>query len=255
MNPAIRRALISVSDKQGVLELAQRLAARGVVIYSTGGTRKHLQAGGVETVEVSAYTGFPEMLDGRLKTLHPKLYGGILARRDRPDDLAALGEHQIDTLELVVVNLYPFEATIARPGVTDAEAVEQIDIGGPTLVRAAAKNHAFTTIACQPSQYAAILAEFDRDGCTSLELRRRLAGDAYAHTAAYDAAISAYFAQTAGEKFPAKLSVALSRSAELRYGENSHQAAAVYRLKRLLWSKPGGGPAVERKRVVVQQLA
>lgn len=230
MNPAVRRALISVSDKQGVLELAQRLAARGVVIYSTGGTRKHLLEGGVETVEVSAYTGFPEMLDGRLKTLHPKLYGGILARRDRPDDLAALAEHQIETLELVVVNLYPFEATIARPGVTDAEAVEQIDIGGPTLVRAAAKNHAFTTIACQPSQYAAILEEFDRDGCTSLALRRRLAGDAYAHTAAYDAAISAYFAHTAGEKFPAKLSVALSRSAELRYGENSHQAAAVYRL-------------------------
>ncbi|HTN73722.1 MAG TPA: bifunctional phosphoribosylaminoimidazolecarboxamide formyltransferase/IMP cyclohydrolase [Pirellulaceae bacterium] len=229
---AVRRALISVSDKTGLAEFAQGLAAQGIEIYSTGGTRKFLEEAGLSVRDVSSYTGFPEMMDGRLKTLHPKIFGGILCRHDRADDMAALEQHGIATFELVVVNLYPFEQTIAKAGVTRAEAIEQIDIGGPSLVRAAAKNHAFTSIATQASQYAAILSDLRERGGISWNLRRQLAAAAFAATAAYDTAIAAYFAKDEdGAQFPATVSISLERSAALRYGENPHQQAAVYRTK------------------------
>src|SRR5687768_7908 len=189
----LRRALISVSDKSGLAELAQALAEAGVQIFSTGGTRKFLVEQGIEVHEVAAYTGFPEMMDGRVKTLHPKIFGGILARRDVPEDLHSADEHGIKLFDLVVVNLYPFEQTVAKPGVTPAESIENIDIGGPSLVRAAAKNHAFVAIATEPGQYGEILSELRAGGGTALALRQRLAAAAYAHTAAYDAAISSWF--------------------------------------------------------------
>ena len=192
--PQIKRALISVSDKTGLADFAKALADAGVQIYSTGGTRRHLEEQGLEVQDISAYTDFPEMMDGRLKTLHPKVFGGILCRHDRDDDMSAIAEHGIDAFELVVVNLYPFAQTIAREGVTSAEAVEQIDIGGPSLVRAAAKNHAFVTIATDPKQYAAIEEELAQSAATSLALRQRLMAEAFEHTARYDRVIADYFA-------------------------------------------------------------
>ncbi len=230
-SPRIQRALISVSDKLGLAEFARGLAAANVQIYSTGGTARHLAENGVPVIEISEYTGFPEVMDGRLKTLHPKVFGGILCRHDRTDDQEVLKTHQIASMELVVVNLYPFEATVAREGVTWAEAIEQIDIGGPSLVRAAAKNHAFVTIATSPEQYAEILEQIQRSGSTDLELRRKLAGAAFARTAAYDRAISDFFQrqeQPQEEPFPESMTVTLRRQATLRYGENPHQQAAVY---------------------------
>jgi phosphoribosylaminoimidazolecarboxamide formyltransferase/IMP cyclohydrolase len=225
----IRRALISVSDKTGLAEFASALAQQGVEIYSTGGTRKFLEEAGLKVQDVSAYTGFPEMMDGRLKTLHPKIFGGILCRHDRADDMAALKEHGIATFDLVVVNLYPFEQTIAKAGVTRPEAIEQIDIGGPSLVRAAAKNHAFTSIATNAPQYERILADLRERGGISWDLRRTLAAEAFAATAAYDQAIATYFAQQeAKDAFPPALNVPLRLVSTLRYGENPHQAAAVY---------------------------
>jgi phosphoribosylaminoimidazolecarboxamide formyltransferase/IMP cyclohydrolase len=233
-SPKIQRAIISVSDKTGLADFARELAAGGVELYASGGTRRHLEEAGIPVLEVASYTGFPEMMDGRLKTLHPKIHGGILARRDRPDDMASLADQGIVPFELVVVNLYPFAETIARPGVSVEDAIEQIDIGGPTLVRGAAKNHAFVTIACESGQYGRILDEFRATGTTTPELRRELAGAAYAHTGKYDVAIGEYFArlrakpQAAGEELPEELGVTLRRQAALRYGENPHQAAAVY---------------------------
>jgi phosphoribosylaminoimidazolecarboxamide formyltransferase/IMP cyclohydrolase len=225
----LRRALISVSDKSGLAELGRGLAATGVEIFSTGGTRKFLVEQGLEVHDVAAYTGFPEMMDGRVKTLHPKIFGGILARRDVPEDLHSTEQHGIKLFDLVIVNLYPFEQTVAKPGVTPAEAIENIDIGGPSLVRAAAKNHAFVAIATEPSQYPEILAEMRAGGGTSLALRQKLAAAAYAHTAAYDAAISSWFGSAMlGEFFPPSMQVALKKRMELRYGENAHQRGAVY---------------------------
>ncbi len=202
-SPKIKRALISVSDKLGLAGFARGLTAAGVEIFSTGGTRKHLESEGIAVRDIAEYTGFPEMMHGRLKTLHPKVHGGILCRHDNPEDMEALAEHGILTFELVVVNLYPFETTVARKGVTAEEAIEQIDIGGPTMVRAAAKNHAFTTMATNTGQYSEILEEIAAHGCTTLELRHRLAAEAFAHTANYDRAIANYFAgQTAEGPFP-----------------------------------------------------
>ncbi|MCA9267740.1 MAG: bifunctional phosphoribosylaminoimidazolecarboxamide formyltransferase/IMP cyclohydrolase [Planctomycetales bacterium] len=222
-------ALISVSDKTGLIDFAQGLAACGVTIYSTGGTRKHLENAGVAVRDISEYTGFPEMMDGRLKTLHPKVFGGILCRHDREDDMAGLAEHGIEKFELVVVNLYPFEATIAKEGVTPAQAIEQIDIGGPSLVRAAAKNHAFTAIATDSSQYAGILAQVQSVGGTDLAKRKQLAAAAFAVTADYDRAIADWFArQEEPTSFPPVLRQRLDRKAVLRYGENPHQQAALY---------------------------
>ena len=230
MNPPVKRALISVSDKLGLADFARGLAQAGVEIYSTGGTRRHLEESGVTVHDVSEYTGFPEMMDGRLKTLHPKIFGGLLCRHDNSTDMQSLADHEIATFELVVVNLYPFEATVAR-GATMPEAIEQIDIGGPSLVRAAAKNHKFTTIVTCPEQYADVLQQIADDGATSFELRQRLAGDAFAKTAQYDTAISQYFGQQlTPEEHPQTVALSLTRKATLRYGENPHQAAAVYRI-------------------------
>jgi phosphoribosylaminoimidazolecarboxamide formyltransferase/IMP cyclohydrolase len=245
INPTIQRALVSVSDKSGLIEFIQELAAAGVEIFASGGSRRYLEQAGVAVQEVAAYTGFPEMMDGRIKTLHPKIHGGILCRRDRPEDMVAAEAHGIVPFELVVVNLYPFEETIARGGVSVEEAIEQIDIGGPTLVRAAAKNHAFVTIACEPGQYARILQQVRECGATTPEFRRELAGAAFAHTAAYDAVVAEYFAglgarpqaghgqqasdgSQADGLFPERLKVSLQRDTALRYGENPHQAAALY---------------------------
>jgi phosphoribosylaminoimidazolecarboxamide formyltransferase/IMP cyclohydrolase len=249
-SPKIQRALISVSDKTGLTEFAEALVAAGVEILASGGSRRHLEQAGVPVKEVAAYTGFPEMMDGRIKTLHPKIHGGILARRDNPADMLAIAEQDITPFELVVVNLYPFRETIAREGVTDEEAIENIDIGGPTLVRAAAKNHAFVTIACEPTQYGRILEQLRESGSTTLELRRELAGAAFAHTADYDAAIAAYFARTShgglakvsgtttadtgtedsvqSTQFAASITPRLTLKETLRYGENPHQSAALY---------------------------
>ncbi|MCE5303024.1 MAG: bifunctional phosphoribosylaminoimidazolecarboxamide formyltransferase/IMP cyclohydrolase [Planctomycetaceae bacterium] len=228
-SPRIQRALISVSDKLGLADFARGLIAAGIEIFSTGGTRKHLETEGIPVRDVSEYTGFPEMMDGRLKTLHPKVHGGILCRHDNPEDMRALAEHGILTFELVVVNLYPFEATVARKDVAYDEAIEKIDIGGPTLVRAASKNHAFTTIATDASQYSEILEQITAHGCTTLDLRRRLAGEAFAHTARYDQAIAEFFA---GENrvgpFSGAVTTRFTRKTVLRYGENPHQQAALY---------------------------
>ncbi|HXT58387.1 MAG TPA: bifunctional phosphoribosylaminoimidazolecarboxamide formyltransferase/IMP cyclohydrolase [Pirellulales bacterium] len=228
-SPRIERALISVSDKSGLAALARGLADAGVELYSTGGTRRHLESEGFAVKDVAAYTGFPEMMDGRVKTLHPKVHGGILCRRDHPEDMSALKTHGIASFELVAVNLYPFAATVARPGVDDEEAIEQIDIGGPSLIRAAAKNHAFVTVATSAAQYAAILEQIAAGGSTTLEFRRRLARDAFAHTAAYDAAIADYFARAESrEAFRESWRLELARKEILRYGENPHQRAALY---------------------------
>ncbi len=234
ISPKVERALVSVSDKSGLLEFAQGLVAAGVEIFASGGSRRHLEEAGIPVREVAAYTGFPEMMDGRIKTLHPKIHGGLLCRRDRPDDMAAIAAQGIVPFELVVVNLYPFAETIARGNVTVEEAIEQIDIGGPTLIRGAAKNHAFVAIASHPSQYGRILEQVRAEGVTTPELRRQLAGAAFAHTAEYDAAIAAYFAEldaTTQEdegEFAGEVNISLRRAAALRYGENPHQAAAVY---------------------------
>jgi phosphoribosylaminoimidazolecarboxamide formyltransferase / IMP cyclohydrolase len=236
----IRQALISVSDKLGLADFARGLVAHGVELFASGGTRKHLEQAGLAVREISAYTGFPEMMDGRIKTLHPKVHGGILGRHDREDDRAAMKEHGIVPFELVIVNLYPFEATIAKAGVTDDEAIEQIDIGGPTLIRGAAKNHAFTAIASTHEQYAAILDQIGGQGGTTLELRRKLAAEAFEMIARYDRAIADYFARNespAGEggsarperdPFPASIALHLNRREVLRYGENPHQQGALY---------------------------
>ncbi len=230
----IKRAIISVSNKTGLLPFATALAEQGIQIYSTGGTGRHLSDSGLQVQDISAYTGFPEMMDGRLKTLHPRVFGGILARRERTDDLAGLVEHGIESFELVVVNLYPFESTVAKADVTEAEAIEQIDIGGPSLVRAAAKNFAWVTIATAPEDYGEILAEIAKEGATTLATRRRLAGNAFRRTAAYDAAITAYFQRgdptpASDSGFPHEWRCQWQKHASLRYGENPHQQAAVYR--------------------------
>ena len=224
-----RRALISVSDKRDLAEFARGLAAAGIEIYSTGGTRGHLEKEGIAVRDVADYTSFPEMMDGRLKTLHPKIFGGLLCRHDHVEDMQALDDHGIVVFELAVVNLYPFQTTIAREGVTRDEAIEKIDIGGPSLVRAAAKNHKFVAIATDPEQYPAILEEIQQHGGTSLELRSRLAAEAFAHTAGYDRAIADYFAgESEATPFAPTLKLSFSRKAVLRYGENPHQQAALY---------------------------
>jgi phosphoribosylaminoimidazolecarboxamide formyltransferase/IMP cyclohydrolase len=231
ISPKVERALVSVSDKLGLIDFSRGLAAAGVEIYASGGTRRYLEEAGVVVREVAAYTGFPEMLDGRIKTLHPKIHGGILCRRDRLDDMAAIAQQDIVPFELVVVNLYPFQQTVSRSNVTIEEAIEQIDIGGPTLIRAAAKNHLFVTVACQPSQYDTILTQIRATGTTTSDLRRKLAGAAFLHTSTYDTAIANYFLQEAAEDgFPESLSFALRRETPLRYGENPHQTAALYSL-------------------------
>ena len=235
----VRRALISVHDKTGVVDFAKGLAALGVEILSTGGTAKLLRESGVAVVDVAEVTGFPEMLDGRVKTLHPKVHGGILARRDLPEHARALEQHGIRPIDLVAVTLYPFEKTVARPNVTLEEAIENIDIGGPSMIRGAAKNHAHVAVITDPSQYGSVLDELNAEqGALSAETRYRLAFEAFRRTAQYDAAIAAYLrepgaagrpaAESAG-RFPQRLQVDASLVHALRYGENPHQTAAFYR--------------------------
>ena len=231
----IRQALLSVSDKAGLVEFAQGLAAHGVALLSTGGTAKLLQDAGLAVTEVADYTGFPEMLDGRVKTLHPKVHGGILARRDLPAHVDAIGHAGIPTIDLVVVNLYPFSRTIAKADCTLAEAIENIDIGGPAMVRSAAKNYQHVAVVTDPADYPAILKDMaSSNGAVGAETRFRLAQKAFSHTASYDGAISNYLTSrdSAGanvQDFPGRLNVQLELAQTLRYGENPHQHAAFYR--------------------------
>jgi len=228
-NVTIKRALLSVSDKSGLVELGQALAARDVELVSTGGTAKALRDAGLAVKDISELTGFPEMMDGRVKTLHPKVHGGLLAVRDNPEHAAAMEEHAIGAIDLVVVNLYPFEATVMR-GAERPEIIENIDIGGPSMVRSSAKNHAYVTIVTDAGDYDALLSELEaNDGATSLDFRKKLAAKAFAATAAYDSMISQWFAfADQGEMFPGMLAVNGKAPVVLRYGENPHQHAALY---------------------------
>jgi phosphoribosylaminoimidazolecarboxamide formyltransferase/IMP cyclohydrolase len=225
----ISRALLSVSDKTGLAELGKALAAHGVELVSTGGTAKALREAGLAVRDISDLTGFPEMMDGRVKTLHPKVHGGLLGVRDDPEHAAAMEAHGIGAIDLVVVNLYPFAQTVARGAERD-EVIENIDIGGPSMVRSAAKNHAYVAIVTDPSDYAELIAALASDGgATSYALRKRLAAKAFAATAAYDSMISQWFAfADQGQAFPDMLALTMNRSQQLRYGENPHQQAALY---------------------------
>ncbi len=236
----IKQALISVSDKSGVLDFARALAALGVNILSTGGTAKLLAENGVAVTEVADYTGFPEMLDGRVKTLHPKVHGGILARRDFPEHMAKLVEHDMPTIDMVVVNLYPFQATVAKDQCTLDEAIENIDIGGPTMLRAAAKNHKDVVVVCDPADYGVVLAEMKAvdgtAGNVSYDTKFMLAKKVFAHTAQYDGAITNYLTSLGSDRehasrspYPQTLNLAFEKVQDMRYGENPHQTAAFYR--------------------------
>jgi len=227
----IRRALLSVSNKEGLLDFARALRSRGVTILSTGGTAALLREDGIEVTDVASVTGFPEIMDGRVKTLHPKIHGGLLGRRGIDD--AVMAAHGIEPIDLVAVNLYPFAATVARPGCTIEDAIENIDIGGPAMVRASAKNHDRVTIVVDPLDYGTVLAEIDREGgSVSAATRRRLATKAYAHTAQYDAAVASYLDRASsngsGSEFPELLALQYRKRHDLRYGENPHQQAAFY---------------------------
>ena len=226
----VTRALISVSDKTGLVPFARRLAHHGVQIISTGGTAGAIRDAGLQVTPVEQVTQFPEMMDGRVKTLHPGIHGGLLARRDNPSHLEAMNSHGIQPIDLVCVNLYPFEQTIARPEVTADQAVEQIDIGGPSMVRSAAKNHDFVAVVTDPTQYDRVADCLDANqGATTFELRRGLATQAFAHTAAYDAAIARWMSASVDAPFAEKLVMCFQRHpVELRYGENPHQSGALY---------------------------
>jgi phosphoribosylaminoimidazolecarboxamide formyltransferase/IMP cyclohydrolase len=224
----IRRALLSVSDKSGLVDLGRVLAGLGVELLSTGGTHRALAGAGLKVVEVAKHTGFPEILDGRVKTLHPRIHGGILARKDNPEDRAALERHDIPPIDLVVVNLYPFERTVAGGAAFD-DCVEQIDIGGPALIRAAAKNHDSCAVVTDAADYGALVDELrSHGGATSRPFRRRLAATAFQHTAAYDAAIGTWFAGALDDPLPRRVTLSGRRAQEMRYGENPHQRAAFY---------------------------
>jgi len=238
----IKQALLSVSDKSGILEFAQGLHQLGITLLSTGGTAKLLADAGVPVIEVSDYTGFPEMLDGRVKTLHPKIHAGILGRRDLPAHVATMQQHNLPNIDIVVVNLYPFAATVAKPSCTLEEAIENIDIGGPTMVRAAAKNHPHVAIVTDPADYADVLAELQtNDSALSDATRFDLAKKAFSHTAAYDSAISNYLttinADGTRSAYPTQINLNFSKVQDMRYGENPHQSAAFYRD---LITVPGG---------------
>jgi len=228
MPERIARALLSVSDKTGLVEFARFLSGQGVELISTGGTAQALKSAGLAVKDVSAHTGFPEIMDGRVKTLHPLVHGGILAERGKATHRAAMAAHGIEPIDLVVVNLYPFEATVAKGAGFD-DCIENIDIGGPALIRAAAKNHADVTVVVEPEDYAAVMAEMAaHDGATTPALRRRLAATAFARTASYDAAISRWFSRVNDEPFPKRFALAGALKQTLRYGENPHQQAAFY---------------------------
>jgi phosphoribosylaminoimidazolecarboxamide formyltransferase/IMP cyclohydrolase len=236
-----KRAIISVFNKTGVADFARGLSGLGYEIVSSGGTAKYLREQGLTVTDVADVTKFPEMLDGRVKTLHPRIHAGILARRDSPEHLAKLKEHDIAPIDIVAVNLYPFEATVARPDVTDEEAIENIDIGGPSLIRAAAKNHKDVAVATTPDQYQKIIGEIRASGQVSYQTKRELAQKAFSVTAIYDAAINRYFlkgSESPGE-LPRAINLSLIKSLPLRYGENPHQPAGFY-------LQAGAGPAFEQ---------
>src|SRR6185369_1985237 len=227
----MRRALLSVSDKTGLVPLAQTLASAGVELISTGGTAKALRDAGLKVTDLSAHTGFPEMLDGRVKTLHPKVHGGLLYIRGNESHEAAVRVHGIAAIDLVVVNLYPFEQTVAKPNVSLHDAIENIDIGGPSMLRSAAKNHDSVTVIVDPMDYMEVAKQISESGNTTLELRRKLAAKVFARTAAYDGAIAAHLQKefgTAPAALPTTLNLFAPLAQPLRYGENPHQLAALY---------------------------
>jgi phosphoribosylaminoimidazolecarboxamide formyltransferase/IMP cyclohydrolase len=228
------RALLSVSNKDGVVEFARGLASLGWELVSTGGTARSLREAGLSVIDVAAVTGFPEMLDGRVKTLHPKVHGALLARREVPEHVVALEEHEIQPIDLVAVNLYPFRETVSRRGITPEDAIEQIDIGGPSMLRSAAKNFASVYAIVDPGDYTRVLAALQAAD-DDVDLRRLLAGKVFAHTAAYDSAIASWFAAQRGDVFPEHMTLALQRAQTLRYGENPDQRAAFY------IERPGAG--------------
>jgi len=231
MDVKIKRALISTSDKSGVVDFARKLSEMKVKIISTGGTAKTLSEAGVNVTSIESVTGFPEMMDGRVKTLHPKIHGALLGLRDKNEHTAAMKKHNIEPIDLVCVNLYPFEQTIAKADCTLAEAIENIDIGGPSMIRSAAKNHKFVTVVTKPDQYDKVIEEMQKNGgAVSEKLRSDFARQAFALTASYDAAIAKYLNGRANVEYPEKISIALKKEASLRYGENPHQSAAFYKL-------------------------
>lgn len=226
---AIKRALISVSDKTGIVEFASELAKLGVEIISTGGTQSLLKDKGVPVIGISEVTGFPEIMDGRVKTLHPAVHSGLLAVRDNEEHQASMKKLGLDYIDLVVVNLYPFAETIAKPNVSYEDAIENIDIGGPTMLRSAAKNHAFVSVVVDAADYAKVLEEVQETGDTSLETRKQLAAKVFRHTGSYDALIADYLSKQMGEPYPERYTVTYEKMQDLRYGENPHQSAAFYR--------------------------
>ncbi|WP_017729197.1 bifunctional phosphoribosylaminoimidazolecarboxamide formyltransferase/IMP cyclohydrolase [Halalkalibacterium ligniniphilum] len=224
-----RRALISVSNKEGLVPFVQALIEQGVEVVSTGGTKRTLQEAGLPVIGISDVTGFPEILDGRVKTLHPNIHGGLLAMRESEDHQAQLKEHQITPIDFVVVNLYPFQQTIAKPEATFADAIENIDIGGPSMLRAAAKNHAHVTVVVDPGDYDVVISELKENGAVGDETRRKLAAKVFRHTASYDAVIAEYLTDAVGEDSPETYTVTYEKKQDLRYGENPHQKATFYR--------------------------
>jgi len=242
----IKTALISVSDKSGVVEFAKQLAEMGVRIISTGGTARALSDAGIKVVGIESVTSFPEMMDGRVKTLHPKIHGALLALRDKAEHTDAMKQHNIEPIDMVCVNLYPFEQTVARPDCTLEDAVENIDIGGPSMIRSAAKNHKFVTVVTQPEQYDKVIEEMQKNnGAVSAQLRSDFARIAFGLTASYDAAISRYLNARAGQEYPERVSIAIRKDRQLRYGENPHQSAAFYKLPASMETSVSSGTLLE----------
>lgn len=225
----MKRALISVSNKDGIVEFAEQLVGLGVEIVSTGGTKNALQKAGVPVTGISEVTGFPEILDGRVKTLHPNIHGGLLAMRENEEHLNQLEKHNIQPIDLVVVNLYPFQQTIAKKDVTFTDAIENIDIGGPSMLRAAAKNHQHVTVVVDPNDYQKVVSELKEEGAVKAETRAKLAAKVFRHTAAYDAVIAEFLTKEVNEEFPESLTITYEKGQDLRYGENPHQKAAFYK--------------------------
>ena len=225
----MKRALVSVSDKTNLVEFVSELVELGYEIISTGGTKKALEAAGIETIGISEITGFPEIMDGRVKTLHPKVHGALLCVRDNEEHVKQLKELNIDYIDLVCVNLYPFKQTVQKPGVTHEEIIENIDIGGPSMLRSASKNYKFIPVVVDPSDYETVIEELKQNGETSLETREKLAAKVFRHTANYDAMIANYLTEKTGEKYPEKLTITYDKVQDLRYGENPHQSAAFYK--------------------------
>ena len=253
----IKRALVSTYDKTDLLEMANALVQHGVEILSTGGTARHLREAGIEIIDVSDYTGFPEMLDGRVKTLHPKVHGGLLAQWDNTEHTSQAKNNGIKPIDMVICNLYPFEATVAKPDVTLEEAIENIDIGGPTMIRAAAKNYKHVAVLTNSNQYPQIIADLDvNNGCLSEDRRFELAKTAFIHTAHYDSAISTYLANLeTGEEFSDVLTLRFQKADALRYGENPHQRAAFYRTEAApaacaAWAKQLNGPPLSYNNIL-----